>query len=52
MPPVRFGVLEAGSAASTLLDVGRLGLLHRFHPEVEADVVRFHRIVGRAAWGS
>ena len=48
MPPVRFGVFEAGQRREHLLDVGRAGLLHRLHPQVEADVVRFHRIVGRA----
>src|SRR5882757_4869035 len=40
--------LDAGERVDHLVRIGRLHLLDRFHPHVEADHVRFHRVVGDA----
>src|SRR5690606_40894014 len=40
--------LHAHHGVDDLVGVGGAGGLDRFHPHVEADVVRFHRIVGHA----
>ena len=48
MPPVRFGTSMPGIASMTLSGSVGAGLLHRLDPHVEADHVRFHRVVGDA----
>jgi hypothetical protein len=48
VPPVRFGASMPGSASITLSASVDFGLLDRLDPHVEADDVRFHRIVGHA----
>ena len=39
---------DAGQRVDHLVGIGRLHLLDRLDPHVEADHVRFHRVVGRA----
>ena len=41
---------QARQRGEHLLHVGRVRLLHRLHPEIEPDVVRFHRIVRGPFW--
>ena len=48
MPPVRFGTVDADDRVDHRVGIGGAGLLDRLHPHVEADVVRFHRVVGGA----
>ena len=45
MPPVRFGALMPDERVDDLVRVRRAGLLDRLHPHIEADHMRFHRIV-------